>query len=75
MKRSVWGAGEQKRSIHWVSWEVLCSPKKMGGVGLKKAEIMNMAFLAKLCWRVFSNRDGVWCRLIPVKYRMRGEDD
>lgn len=41
------GGNEQGRKIHIINWEQLCKPTKLGGMGLKKAGLMNMAFLAK----------------------------
>lgn len=47
VRRCVWGGKEGKKKIHLVNWEVLYKPKERGGVGLKKAEAMNKALLAK----------------------------
>lgn len=38
-----------------------------GGVGLKRAAEMNKALLAKLAWRVITNRDDIWSQMISKK--------
>lgn len=46
----LWGDRTDARKSHLVSWEDLCQPKDRGGLGIYKAEDMNVALLAKLCW-------------------------
>lgn len=64
----VWGSSEEKRAMHLVSWDVLCRPKERGEVGLRKADIMNKALLAKLAWRLLHEDTTIWSRLIRSKY-------
>lgn len=53
MRRRVWGGRgrEGERKIHLGSWDVLRRPRERGGLGLKKAQAMNKALLAKLALR------------------------
>lgn len=36
-----------------VVWDKICRPKKVGGLGLRKIELLNSAFLSKLTWELF----------------------
>lgn len=47
----LWGDNEERRRVHMVSWDDICKPKGMGGLGLRKAKKSNKAALAKLGWR------------------------
>lgn len=43
----------------------------MGGIGLKKARLMNRALLAKLIQRVITKEGETWCKVLKVKYGSR----
>jgi len=52
-----------------VSWDKICPPKKVGGLGLGKMEAVNSAFLSKLTWKLFHDQ-GLWVEQIRTKYQI-----
>lgn len=48
--RCVCGEYSTIRKTHLMNWENLCKSKEDGGFGLRRAEGMNRALLAKLGW-------------------------
>lgn len=64
----VWGSSANQRRVHLLDWATLCRTKKEGGAGLRRAEDMNRALLAKLGWRMLVCGDEAWCKLIKSKY-------
>lgn len=62
------GSTAEKRHLHLLSWDVLCRPKDKEGAGLKRAELMNKALLAKFAWRMITQGDEAWCKIICSKY-------
>ena len=54
--------------MHIISWHRICRPKNVGGIGLRKIEPLNKAYLAKLGWKVFTENNNLWVRLIKDKY-------
>lgn len=44
--------GTNKHKLHTIGWDKICRPKCKGGLGIRCTEDMNVAFLAKQCWKV-----------------------
>ena len=42
-----WGRKRDERKMAWLSWEKLCEPKKVGGIGFQELKQFNLALLAK----------------------------
>lgn len=68
IRRFVWGGDDEKSRVHLLSWETLKLPRDKGGVGLRSARQMNAAFLTKLGWRVLSEPNALWSRVLRHKY-------
>ena len=51
-----------------VAWDKICQPKNLGGLGLRKTEAVNLAFQAKLAWKVLTGSDGLWSSVVKRKY-------
>jgi hypothetical protein len=70
-RRFWWSPKKEKgRFLAWKSWDHLCNPKNLGGLGFRKAKKFNEAFLAKLSWMVASKRDNPCWRAIRSKYKI-----
>ena len=44
------GMANNKKKFNLVAWDVLCSPKHFGGVGIKDPHDMNLALGEKIMW-------------------------
>lgn len=63
-----WNSREEKRKIHWVSWEKLCLSKIQGGLGFKDIAGFNQTLLGKQAWKVIQDPDCLLSRLLKSKY-------
>ena len=51
-----------------VGWKKITIPKKEGGLGLQSAKEKNIALLAKLNWRLHTEKESIWARVLSQKY-------
>ncbi|RVW23465.1 putative ribonuclease H protein [Vitis vinifera] len=70
----LWGGGNMEGKIHLVKWEVVCTDKDKGGLGLRKLALLNKALLGKWIWRYAYDKDNMWKQVIKVKYGQGGFD-
>ena len=64
----LWGDTEQHRGCHTVSWETVTMPKEVGGLGLTSIRHRNQAILMHQAWRLYTNPDMIWARVLKAKY-------
>lgn len=63
-----WNQQEGKRKIHWLSWEKMILPKKLGGMGFRDIYAFNLAMLVKQGWRLIRNPDSLCACVLQAKY-------
>lgn len=67
----IWGSNDEQRKTHLIAWETLQKPVQHGGIGIRSAKQANAAFLTKLGWRILSEPNALWSRVIRAKYCAR----
>ncbi|XP_058725633.1 uncharacterized protein LOC131596916 [Vicia villosa] len=65
----LWGSVEEKRIIHWMSWNDVCLPVDKGGLGLSKLEDFNTALLLKWRWRILEASNFLGYCILKARYR------
>jgi hypothetical protein len=68
----LWRSTDERKKIHMVSWNKVCRPRDLGGLGLYSAKARNLALLAKLNWRVMEEPDSLWAKTLIAKYCPNG---
>ena len=63
-----WGSNAVSRKIHWHSWETLCLPKSMGGMGFRDLKCFNQALLAKQGWRLGMDTPTLLHSVLKARY-------
>lgn len=69
LRKFWWGISlDKKRSLNLLGWHKICSPKSVGGLGLRTMELQNMSLLAKLGWSMLNSPDSLWVKVLASKY-------
>ena len=64
----LWGASGHNRKWALVKWTTVCTPKHMGGLGLRDPQHSNAIMGAKVWWNWLSKPHSPWARLWTDKY-------
>lgn len=59
-KDFLWKSGDVNSEMHLVAWDLICSLKSKGGLGMRRLTDMNRALLCKWLWWLGSTEDWLW---------------
>lgn len=63
-----WGKKENEKGYYPKGWRDIALPKDLGGLNIRRNEILNLALLTKLAWRLIENPDDKWACILRGKY-------
>jgi hypothetical protein len=68
-----WGDEENRKRMHWMSWDKLTRPKSFGGIGFRDLRVFNQALLARQAWRLIHFPNSLCARLLKARYYPSGD--
>nr|GEX94955.1 hypothetical protein [Tanacetum cinerariifolium] len=68
MRGFLWCQGKMRKGKSKVAWEVVCLPKKEGGLGVKRLDIFNKALMSSHIWKLLIRKDSLWLRPLIRKF-------
>ncbi|XP_026398308.1 uncharacterized protein LOC113294103 [Papaver somniferum] len=68
MRNFLWDHGAHSKVSHLINWNLVCVVKEKGGLGVCNLRLMNLAMLAKWCWRFGKEKNRLWYKIIRDKY-------
>lgn len=51
-----------------MKWEIVCSSKEKGGLGIKILEEFNLALLSKWEWKILEDKKSLWKNVLKARY-------
>ncbi|XP_060961005.1 uncharacterized protein LOC133031505 [Cannabis sativa] len=63
-----WGDSATKKTWHTIDWSSICQSKLRGGLGFRRIETINTAFILKWGWKALTDKDSMWGTIIQAKY-------
>jgi hypothetical protein len=74
MQRSfIWGESNNVRKYHAIGWNNVAKPKELGGLGLRRLNVMNKACILKLCWKLQAGSQELWSEVLWGKYKRNAD--
>ncbi|GJV30268.1 hypothetical protein Tco_1386716 [Tanacetum coccineum] len=70
MRGFLWCQGGLSRGKAKVAWEVVCLPKKEGGLGIRRLDHFNKALMVSHIWKLLSLKESLWVKWIHV-YKLK----
>uniref|UniRef100_A0A2N9GXU6 Reverse transcriptase domain-containing protein n=1 Tax=Fagus sylvatica TaxID=28930 RepID=A0A2N9GXU6_FAGSY len=64
----LWGGMGDEVKHHLVGWDKVCTPKEVGGLGVRSLILTNKALLGKWLWRFGMEGDQLWRRVLMAKF-------
>jgi ribonuclease HI len=68
MAKYWWSSSLDRKSLHWISWSKLATPKVRGGIGFRDLHLFNLALLGKHGWRFMTNTNSLCARVLKGRY-------
>ena len=73
IRKFLWGyLQDKKHCLSLLSWENICKPKSLGGLGIRTMEVINNSLLARIGWKMTSNQPHLWVDSLRGKYLKHG---
>ncbi|MBA0716196.1 hypothetical protein Golax_015047, partial [Gossypium laxum] len=68
IRRMWWACKNKDRGWAMMTWDNICVPKGMGGLGFRDLHLFNLALLERQAWRLPTNKDTLCYRVLCSKY-------
>ena len=68
----LWTAKRNTEGIPLAKWQLLASPKELGGWGIKNPFLLCQSLAAKTLWRLIKNPYSLWGKVLSSKYFPNG---
>jgi hypothetical protein len=68
-----WSGASGDFKCRMIKWDAVCRPKEFGGLGILNTRIFNECIITKWIWKIYTQHDRLWVRLLTAKYMKNGD--
>ncbi|KAK9195305.1 hypothetical protein WN943_003425 [Citrus x changshan-huyou] len=72
--RFIWSGNSERSNMSMASWDRICQPKMVGGLGLKNFHHINEALLMKIVWNIIVSPTSLWSKVLCSKYGVENDN-
>ncbi|XP_017604819.1 uncharacterized mitochondrial protein AtMg00310-like [Gossypium arboreum] len=73
LSRVWWGGKDRNKGWNMMSWDMMCYPKGMEGLGFRDLRRFNVAFLGRQVWHLINYKDTLCYKVLSAKYFPKGD--
>lgn len=55
-----------------MNWDIVTSPRRYGGLGIRDTRLTNLPLLGKLVWSLLHEKNKLWVQVLIHKYVKHG---
>lgn len=66
--RAFYWSRKERQNLHTLQWQLLCRPRRQGGLHFKHVRRFNQALLLSKYWKFFVDSPSLWVQLLRNKY-------
>ncbi|XP_021770766.1 uncharacterized protein LOC110734956 [Chenopodium quinoa] len=70
-RRFLWNKVDKAHYLPRTSWDKVCLPLGLGGLGMRNLKNWNLVFMDKLGWRIIKEPDKLWVKILHARYFKR----
>lgn len=71
-RKFLWNKVDKTHYLARVNWDRVCRPMTMGGLGFRRLNNWNLAFMAKLGWLILKEDVKLWVQILKARYWKKG---
>ena len=70
-----WGSSQDNKKLAWLKWPNVVASFEKGGLNIGSLKSFNLALLHKWRWRMYSNPNSLWVKVIKTLHGVEGGFD
>ncbi|PKU66095.1 Putative ribonuclease H protein [Dendrobium catenatum] len=71
----IWNKCDGNAGLHYVNWDILCKPKRYGGMGISSCSNKAGPLRSKLAWRYIQEKESLLHKVLFPKYGSNMAED